>query len=149
MAHRKLRQLIKTPLLQGEHVRGVEERMNLLLADATDFVRGDVRLEGITGTMKLAHAAESLGIDVEIHLGDPATRHCLAAIRNSNYYEWGLVHPKLGRHTDPLYSDGYMDGDFDGIDGEGCVSVPAGPGLGVSYDWDFIATHTVASQTYS
>ena len=149
LAHRKLRQLIKTPLLQGEHVRGVEERMNLLLADATDFVRGDVRLEGITGTMKLAHAAESLGIDVEIHLGDPATRHCLAAIRNSNYYEWGLVHPKLGRHTDPLYSDGYMDGDFDGIDGEGCVSVPAGPGLGVSYDWDFIATHTVASQTYS
>ena len=81
-AHRKLRQLISTPLLQGEHVRGLEERMNFVLADATDFVRGDVRLEGITGTMKLAHAAESLGIDIELHLGDPATRHCLAAIRN-------------------------------------------------------------------
>jgi len=147
-AHRKLRQLIKTPLLQGEHVRGLEERMNLLTADATDFIRGDVRLEGITGTLKLAHAAESLGIDVEIHLGDPATRQCLAAIRNSNYYEWGLVHPKIDCHSDPLYSDGYMDGDFDGIDEEGCVAVPQGPGLGVSYNWDFIAKHTVASQTY-
>jgi L-alanine-DL-glutamate epimerase-like enolase superfamily enzyme len=41
-----------------------------------------------------------------------------------------------------------MDGDFDGIDEEGCVSVPQGSGLGVSYDWDFIAKHTVACQTY-
>jgi L-alanine-DL-glutamate epimerase-like enolase superfamily enzyme len=147
-AHRRLRQMIKTPLLQGEHVRGLEPRINFVLAEATDFVRGDVRLDGITGTLKLAHAAESLGLDVEIHLGDPATRQCLAAIRNSNYYEWGLVHPKIDRHSDPLYRDGYMDGDFDGIDEEGCVPVPQGPGLGVSYDWDFIAKHTVACQTY-
>ncbi len=152
-AHRRLRQMIKTPLLQGEHVRGVEQRMNVLLAEATDFVRGDVRLDGITGTMKLAHAAESLGIDVEIHLGDPPTRHCLAAIRNSNYYEWGLVHPKIDRHSHPfytegLYTDGYADGDFDGIDAAGCVPIPQGPGLGVSYNWDYIAKHTVGSIHY-
>jgi len=59
--HRKLRELIKTPLLQGEHVRGLEDRVNFLLADATDFIRGDVPLDGITGSMKLAAAAESLG----------------------------------------------------------------------------------------
>lgn len=147
-AHRKLRQLIKTPLLQGEHVRCFEERLNMLMADATDFIRGDVRVDGITGTMKLAHAAESLGVDIEIHLGDPPTRHCLAAIRNSNYYEWGLVHPKLERHSDPLYIGGYMEGDFDGIDAEGCIAVPDGPGLGVGYDWDFIAKNTVDSRSY-
>ncbi len=147
-AHRRLRQMIKTPLLQGEHVRGLEERINVVLAEATDFVRGDVRLDGITGTMKLAHAAESLGMDVEIHLGDPATRQCLAAIRNSNYYEWGLVHPKIERHSDPLYLDGYIDGDFDGIDDQGCVAVPTKPGLGVVYNWEFIAKRTVASKTY-
>lgn len=148
LAHRKLRELIRTPLLQGEHVRCFEERMNMVTAEATDFVRGDVRVDGITGTMKLAHAAESVGLDIEIHLGDPPTRHCLAAIRNSNYYEWGLIHPKLERHRDAIYADGYMDGDFDGIDAEGTVGVPAGPGLGVVYDWEFIAKHTVDSQTY-
>lgn len=148
LAHRKLRELIRTPLLQGEHVRCFEERLNMVMAEATDFIRGDVRVDGITGTMKLAHAAESLGLDIEIHLGDPATRHCLAAIRNSNYYEWGLVHPKIERHTDPLYADGYMDGDFDGIDVEGTVGVPTGSGLGVMYDWEFIAKHTVDSKRY-
>jgi L-alanine-DL-glutamate epimerase-like enolase superfamily enzyme len=149
LAHRKLRELIQTPLLQGEHVRCFEERLNLVMAEATDFIRGDVRVDGITGTMKLAHAAESLGLDIEIHLGDPPTRHCLAAIRNSNYYEWGLVHPKLERRSDPIYADGYMDGDFDGIDAEGTVGVPDGPGLGVRYDWEYIAKHTVDSRTYS
>ena len=149
LAHRKLRQLIKTPLLQGEHVRGLEARMNFVLADATDFVRGDVRLDGITGTMKLAHAAESVGIDIEVHLGDPATRQCLAAIRNTNYYEWGLIHPLVDGKEDPLYADGYVDGAFGGIDADGCVPVPDGPGLGVSYDWDYIAKHTVSSATYT
>ncbi len=76
-------------------------------------------------------------MEVEIHLGDPPTRHCLAAIRNSNYYEWGLLHPKIQRRSHPfyaegLYRDGYVDGDFDGIDAEGCVPVPRGPGLGRS-----------------
>src|SRR5262249_7855615 len=57
-AHRKLRQLIKTPLLMTEHVRTLELHADFALADATDFLRGDVGYDGITGVMKLAHAAE-------------------------------------------------------------------------------------------
>jgi L-alanine-DL-glutamate epimerase-like enolase superfamily enzyme len=40
-AHRRLRELIKTPILLGEHVRGLESLATLVLADGTDFVRAD------------------------------------------------------------------------------------------------------------
>src|SRR5262249_22494548 len=58
-AHRKLRQLIRTPLLLGEHVRGVEAHADQAIADGTDFIRADPDYDGgITGTIKLAHVAE-------------------------------------------------------------------------------------------
>src|SRR5581483_8618420 len=54
-AHRKLRQFIKTPLLQTEHVRGVEPKADFIVGEATDFVRADPEYDlGITGTMKIA-----------------------------------------------------------------------------------------------
>jgi hypothetical protein len=34
-------QFIKTPLLQTEHVRGVELKADFIVDGATDFVRGD------------------------------------------------------------------------------------------------------------
>jgi L-alanine-DL-glutamate epimerase-like enolase superfamily enzyme len=135
-AHRRLRQLVKTPLLQTEHVRSLEPHVDFILADATDFVRGDVLYDGITGVMKLAHAAEGLGIDIEIHFTGPAQRHCMAAIRNTNYYEMGLVHPRLRGRRSSIYRD-YRDG-LEAIDAEGCVEVPEGPGLGVEIDWDYV-----------
>ena len=49
---------------------------------------------GITGAMKAAHAAEGFGLDVEIHGDGPAQRHVMASVRNANYYELRLVHPK-------------------------------------------------------
>ena len=97
--HRKLRQLIKTPILIGEHIRGHELHVDNIVADGTDFVRADADYDcGITGLMKIAHSAEGFGLDVEIHAPGPAHRHCMAAIRNTNYYELGLVHPKLKPH---------------------------------------------------
>ena len=96
-AHRKLRQLIRTPLLQTEHVRSLEPHVDFVVAEATDFVRGDVGYDGITGVMKVAHACEGLGLDIEFHGPGPAQRQCMAAVRNTNYYEMGLVHPKTGR----------------------------------------------------
>ena len=146
-AHRKLRQLIRTPLLQTEHVRSLEPHVDFILADATDFVRGDVFYDGITGVMKLAHAAEGLGIDIEFHGPGPAQRHCMAAIRNTNYYEMGLVHPKLSGTRFSVYKGDYRDG-LDAIDGNGCVDVPDGPGLGVELDWDFVMKHRTGGAEY-
>ena len=43
----------------------------------------------------------------------------------------------------PVYKDGYSD-QLEAIGKDGCVPVPTGPGLGVEYDWDFIARNRVA-----
>ena len=105
------------------------------------LLRADLRGDGgLTGVMKCAHAAEGFGTDVEIHGCGPAERHCMAAIRNTNYYEMGLLHPQVPPMRPPVYADGYRDA-IDAIDKSGCVQPPDGPGLGVTYDWDFIERH--------
>ncbi len=144
-AHRKLRQLIKTPLLQTEHVRTLEPHVDFALADATDYLRGDLGYDGITGVMKLAHAAEGLGLDIEMHGPGPAQRHVMTSIRNTNYYEMGLVHPKSSGTFTEIYTD-YRDA-LDAIDEKGCVYAPEGPGLGVTLDWDYINANRTNSIT--
>ena len=47
--------------------------------------------------MRVAALAEAHGLDVELHGGGLANRHCMAAIRNTHYHELGGVHPKLRR----------------------------------------------------
>ena len=147
-AHRKLRQLIKTPLLMTEHVRTLEPHIDFVLAEATDFVRGDVGYDGITGVVKLAHACEALGIDIEFHGPGPVQRQCMAAIRNTNYYEMGLIHPKApASHNPYLFQGDYRD-TLDAIDSKGHVPVPQGPGLGVEIDWDWVEAHRTGLVTY-
>ena len=142
LAHRKLRELIKTPILIGEHVRGLEAVANVLIAGGTDLVRADPDFDmGITGTMKIAHLAEAMGLDVELHAPGPAQRACLSAIRNSNWYETSMVGPSRGSFTGPVYACDYCD-DLDAVGADGCFPVPEGPGLGVAYDWDFITANT-------
>ena len=148
-AHRKLRQLIKTPLLQTEHVRSLEPHIDFAIAEATDYVRGDVGYDGITGVIKLAHACEALGIDIEFHGPGPAQRQCMAAIRNTNYYEMGLLHPKApASHPEHLYGDGYRDS-LDAIDSQGHVPIPQGPGLGVPINWDWVNANKTGFVEYS
>lgn len=149
-AHRKLRQLITTPLLLGEHVRGFELHVDQIIGEGTDYVRADVDYDGgITGVMKLAHAAEGFGLDLEIHAPGPAPRHCMAAIRNTNYYELGLVHPKLarGKGRRAIYASDYSDG-LDSVDARGHVPVPTGPGLGVTIDWEWVRKHETGKVVY-
>ena len=147
-AHKKLRQMIRTPILLGEHVRGLESMANLVLAEGTDLLRADPDFDmGITGTMKIAHFAEAMGIDVEIHAPGPAARACMSAIRNTNYYELSLVGPSGGRFTPDCYTCGYSD-HIEDVDADGCFPVPQGPGLGVTIDWDWIARHRVEQHVF-
>ncbi|MCP4386094.1 MAG: mandelate racemase [Hyphomicrobiales bacterium] len=148
-AHRLLREKLRTPLLQTEHVRGVEPKADFVLAGGTDFLRSDPEYDmGITGAMKIAHLAEALGIDCEVHASGPAHRAVMSAMRNTNYYEVALVGPDCPNSIPPVYTDGYSD-QLDCIDKDGTVEVPAGPGLGVTYDWDYINTHTKERFQYS
>jgi len=148
-AHKKLRNMIKTPILQTEHVRGLEPKADFLIAGGTDFLRMDPEYDmGITGGMKIAHLAESFGIDVEIHACGPAHRHMMSAIRNTNFYEVALVGPDCPNAIPPVYLCGYSDM-IDCIDKDGYVEVPNGEGLGVVYDWDFIKKNTTNKRVFS
>ena len=147
-AHRKLREMIRTPLLQTEHVRGVEPKADFIIAGGTDFVRADPEYDmGITGCMKIAHLAEAFGLDCEVHASGPAHRHCMAAMRNTNFYEVALLGPDCPNAMPPVFTCGYSD-QIDCVGEDGCVKVPTGPGLGVTYDWAFIEKNRTALHSF-
>lgn len=141
-AHRKLRQMLKTPILMGEHVRGLEAKADTITAEATDFVRVNPTLDmGITGAVKIAHLAEAHGLDVEFHGCGPSQRQVMAAVRNANYYELTLCAPAIGNPKPPIYTCGYSDSP-EKIDADGNIFVGDLPGIGVIYDWEFIKRQT-------
>lgn len=137
--HQMLKKNIRTPVLVTEFVRNLEQTTDMLVAGATDFARADPDYDGgLTGSYKVATAAEGLGMDIEIHSCGPVMRHLMAACRNSNFYEVNLVHPDSSNAWSlPVYANGYSD-QLDCVGGDGCVGVPPGPGFGVTYDWDVI-----------
>lgn len=142
--HRRLGDHLDTPLLQTEHVRGLEPHTDFISSEATDFVRADPEYDGgITGAMKITNVAEGFGLDVEFHAPGPAQRHCIAATRNTNYYEMALVHPDCQNTMPPIYEGDYSDlmGAVDG----GFVSVPDDPGLGVDYNWGYVKDNATGS----
>jgi L-alanine-DL-glutamate epimerase-like enolase superfamily enzyme len=148
-AHHRLKGFIKTPLLTGEHLRGLEAKADTIRAGAADYLRaGPGEDGGITGVMKLAALAEANGMDVELHGGGLAARHCLAAIRNTHYYELGGVHPKLLRTKAPIYTEHRWLDELDCVDEHGQVDVPLGPGLGVEFDWDFLNAHRTGETVF-
>ena len=61
---------------------------------AADIVRADVSWkDGITGTLKIAHTADSFGLNCEIHTTtmnymDLANVHVSCSIRNCKYFEY-------------------------------------------------------------
>ncbi len=139
MGHQRLREKLDTPLLVSEHVRGLEQKANFLLAGGCDMIHADPEYDlGITGAMKIAHFCEALGLDVQMHACGPAHRAVISALRNTHFYEMALLGPGMPNCVPPVYTCGYSDQPED-LGADGCVPVPDGPGLGVQYDWDFIA----------
>jgi L-alanine-DL-glutamate epimerase-like enolase superfamily enzyme len=140
VAHKRLRDFIRTPMLIAEHIRGFEQKADFVLAGGADIMHIDPELDGgITGTMKLAHFCDAIGMEVQLHTAAPIHRHCMAAIPNTHFYELGLVNPDRNWNglQPPIYADDYGDSVND-VGADGCVPVPTGPGLGVTYDWDKI-----------
>ncbi|MCP5149781.1 MAG: mandelate racemase [Ectothiorhodospiraceae bacterium] len=142
--HQRLREKLATPILVSEHVRGLEQKAGFLLAGGCDMIHADPEYDmGITGAMKIAHLCEALGLDVQMHACGPAHRAVVATVRNTHFYEMALVGPGMANSVPPVYACGYSD-QPDAVGADGCVPVPDGPGLGVEYDWDFIASHRTA-----
>jgi L-alanine-DL-glutamate epimerase-like enolase superfamily enzyme len=146
---RMLRAQLKTPLLVSEHIRGLEQKANFVLAGGCDYIHTDPEYDmGITGAMKIAHFGEAVGIDVQVHACGPAHRACVAAMRNTHFYELALIGPGMPNIVPPVYTCGYDDQPSAIRKDGGGVPVPDGPGLGVSYDWDFIERQKTAHHSF-
>jgi L-alanine-DL-glutamate epimerase-like enolase superfamily enzyme len=150
VAHKRMRDFIKTPMLIAEHIRGFEQKADFVLAGSTDIMHIDPELDGgITGTMKLAHFCDAIGMEVQLHTAGPMHRHLMAAIPNTLFYKLGLVRPDgpWNLMQPPVYADDYGDR-VDCVGADGCVPVPEGPGLGVTYDWDKIAAWETGREVF-
>lgn len=148
MGHQRLRAQLRTPILVSEHVRGLEQKANFLIAGGCDLIHADPEYDmGITGALKIATLCEALGLDVQFHACGPAHRAVVAAVRNTHFYEMALMGPGMKNAVPPVYTDGYSDQPED-LPADGCVPVPDGPGLGVSYDWDFIEKNRTALHVF-
>ncbi len=144
IGHQRLREKLKTPILVSEHVRGLEQKAGFLIQGGCDMVHADPEYDmGITGALKIAHLCEALGLDVQLHACGPAHRAVMAALRNTHFYEMALMGPGMPNLVPPVYTGGYSD-QPEALGEDGCVPVPDGPGLGVTYDWDFIESHRTA-----
>ena len=120
-AHRKLRQLIRTPLLQTEHVRSLEPHIDFVIADATDYVRGDVGYDGITGVIKLAHACEALGLDIEFHGPARPNANAWRPSATPTTTKWVCSIPKRPPATTTIFSWTIIMMTLDAVDSHGCV----------------------------
>ena len=137
----KLRQKLDVPLMATElPFAGFETYAPWLMAQATDFLRGDVAFKGgITTMVKTAHLAEGFDMNYEIHhgsnsLNNIADLHVAMAIRNCEYFEVLL----------PEATSKYgLVQDID-IDHEGMVHAPMGPGLGAEIDFALIERKGIA-----
>ncbi len=146
--HRLLREKLKTPLLVSEHVRGLEQKTSFLINGGCDMIHADPEYDlGITGAMKIAHMAEGFGVDVQIHACGPAHRAVISAMRNTHFYELALMGPGMPNVVPPVYTCGYSDQPQD-LGKDGCFPVPQNPGLGVSYDWEFIRKNQTTVQVF-
>jgi L-alanine-DL-glutamate epimerase-like enolase superfamily enzyme len=147
--HKRLRERLRTPLLVAEHVRGIELKTAFMLAGSGDLLHVDPEYDlGITGAIKLAHAMEALGLDVQYHACGPAHRAVMAATRNTHLYEMALIGPGMRNAVPPVYACGYSDQAED-LPADGCVPVPDGPGLGVTYDWQAIEAGKIAREVFA
>ena len=148
IGHQRLREKLKTPILVSEHVRGLEQKASFLIQGGCDLILADPEYDmGITGALKIAHLCEALGLDVQFHACGPAHRTVMAAVRNTHYYEMALMGPGMPNVVPPVYTNGYSD-QPENLGSDGCVPVPDGAGLGVSYDWDFIERNRTAFFVY-
>ena len=141
--HKRLRERLKTPLLVGEHVRGIEAKAAFILGGGGDIIHADPEYDmGITGAMKIAAFTQALGLDVQYHACGPAHRAVAAATPNTHFYEMALIGPDMPNAVPPVYTCGYSD-QPESVGCDGTVPVPDGPGLGVSYDWELISRNAV------
>lgn len=128
------------PILATETSRGCHwGAAQSILNRATDLVRADVSWKwGITGTLKIAHLAESFGMNCEMHTTtmnymDMATLHVACAVRNSEWFEYFVPEDNFRL---PMQGNLPIQ--------NGIITVSDRPGVGVELDWELIQRKCVS-----
>jgi len=129
------------PIAATETTRGCHWGVaQSILQNAADIVRADVSWKnGVTGTLKIAHLAESFGLKCEIHTTtmnymDLVNLHVSCAIRNCDYFEYFVPEENFQFPMKEKLS----------IDDQGFIKVPDKPGIGGSLDWNLIENQCVS-----
>ncbi|WP_327153367.1 enolase C-terminal domain-like protein [Streptomyces tubercidicus] len=123
-AYRRLAESVGVPLLVGETSDGAHmNTADFIASGCASAVRtGTYFRGGITGSLRIAHLADSFHLRAEVHGGWPLSNtHLCMAIPNTTYYEY-LVDSNPVRRTAE-------------VDEKGLVHAPTGPGMGYEDLW--------------
>ncbi|ODC02748.1 mandelate racemase [Terasakiispira papahanaumokuakeensis] len=140
-SYRWLTDHVDVPVIGPESLAGKHHsRASWAVHQACDILRAGVANgAGIGPCMKVAHLAESFGMDCEIHGNGAPNLAVVGAITNCQWYERGLLHPELDYDQPPAYLNAIVDE----MDENGYVHLPQRPGLGENINFDYIRGNTV------
>ncbi len=136
---KEIKQAVNIPLLTGEDIYLKEGFLKLASEHAVDILHPDLATSGgILETKKIGDAIQSYGVPMAMHFaGSPvscmANVHCAAATENFLVLENHSVDV-------PWWSD-LVEGVEKPIVNHGFVTVPEGPGLGVTLNDDVMKQH--------
>jgi L-alanine-DL-glutamate epimerase-like enolase superfamily enzyme len=141
LSYVKLKQQLSIPIMATEYSPGgFTAYAPWLIAQATDFLRGDVAVKGgITALVKAAHLAEAFHMNFEVHhggnsLNNVANLHVIMAIKNCEFFEVLL----------PAGAQKYGLSEDIEVDGQGQVHAMNAPGLGAAIDFALIEREKLA-----
>jgi hypothetical protein len=98
----ELEQKIATPIFYTDPVRRLGPYLEFIQNEPRNFMRADPEYDrNVTDAMNIARIVEGEGLNIKFQPPCSAWRHCLPAVRNTNYSELALVHPKF-TNTQPL-----------------------------------------------
>jgi L-alanine-DL-glutamate epimerase-like enolase superfamily enzyme len=133
---------LSIPVLGPESLGGkYHSRAGWVSGKSCDILRAGVAgVGGIGPCMKVAHLAESFGLDCEIHGNGAPNLAVVGGIKNCSWYERGLLHPFLEYDDVPAYLNSIVDP----MDRDGYVHLPNRPGLGEDINFAYIEANTVS-----
>lgn len=125
----RLREKLTVPILSAETTDGAHWNMaSWVEAGALDMTRVSAAFKGgITGSIKIAHMAESFGMRAQVHGMGHANAQLCAAIPNNDYYEQLVINEEQIRDLCNL-------GELSIVDGN--LNVSTRPGIEPERDWD-------------
>ncbi len=136
---KEIKQSVDLPLCTGEDIYLKEGFVNLAEQHAVDIMHPDLATSGgILETKKIGDAIQAYGIPMAMHFaGSPvacmASVHCAAATENFLVLE--------NHSVDVPWWDSLVEGVEKPIINKGFITVPDGPGLGVSLNDEVMKQH--------